>query len=83
LYDTVGNVWEYVEDCRQESLPQSGLAHVEPSCEFRRVRGGSWDDSPPELRLARRGRVRPDVPRNDGGFRLARDLTAAEIARNK
>lgn len=80
LYDTIGNVWEYVADCRQESLPQSGLAQVEPSCEFRRVRGGSWDDSPPELRPARRSRVKPDVPRNDGGFRLARDLTAAEIA---
>jgi formylglycine-generating enzyme required for sulfatase activity len=81
LYDTIGNVWEYVEDCLQESLPESGFAHVAAPCEFRRVRGGSWDDSPPELRSARRGRVKPDVPRNDGGIRLARDLTAAEIAR--
>jgi formylglycine-generating enzyme required for sulfatase activity len=80
LYDMIGNVWEYVEDCRQDPLPPSGLAYVAPSCEFRRVRGGSWDDSPPELRSARRGRVKPDIPRNDGGFRLARDLTAAEIA---
>lgn len=80
LYDTIGNVWEYVEDCRQESLPESGRAHVTPPCEFRRVRGGSWDDSPPELRSARRSRVKPDVARNDGGFRLARDLTAAELA---
>ena len=83
LYDTIGNVWEYVEDCRLEALPTSGVAQVEPTCEFRRVRGGSWDDSPPELRSARRGRVKPDVARNDGGFRLARDLSAAEIARTR
>jgi formylglycine-generating enzyme required for sulfatase activity len=77
LYDTIGNVWEYVEDCWYESLPESGRAHVETSCESRRVRGGSWDDSPRELRSARRSRVKPEVRRNDGGFRLARDLTAA------
>jgi formylglycine-generating enzyme required for sulfatase activity len=41
LYDMIGNVWEYVEDCWHESLPSSGLAVEGPSCEFRRVRGGS------------------------------------------
>jgi sulfatase modifying factor 1 len=81
LYDMIGNVWEYVADCWQESLPENGVAHDEPSCAFRRVRGGSWDDSPPELRSARRSRVKLNVPRNDGGFRLARDLTPAELAR--
>jgi len=82
LYDTIGNVWEYVEDCWQEALPESGRAHEEAGCKSHRVRGGSWDDSPPELRSARRSRVKPDIQRNDGGFRLARDLTAAEIARS-
>jgi formylglycine-generating enzyme len=81
LYDTIGNVWEYVEDCWQESLPENGLAQRAASCEHRRVRGGSWDDAPAELRSARRSRVKPDVPRNDAGFRLARDLTPAEIPR--
>ena len=81
LYDMIGNVWEYVEDCWQEALPENSLAHEEPSCSTRRVRGGSWDDSPPELRSARRSRVKPDGRRNDGGFRLARDLTPAELAR--
>ena len=80
LYDMIGNVWEYVEDCWQESLPENGSAHEVTPCEYRRARGGSWDDSPPELRSARRSRVKPNVPRNDGGFRIARDLTAAEIA---
>lgn len=72
---------ERTRDCGP--VPPNGPAHVEPPCEFRRVRGGSWDDSPPELRSARRSRVKPEVPRNDGGFRLARDLTADEIARLK
>jgi formylglycine-generating enzyme required for sulfatase activity len=81
LYDTIGNVWEYVEDCWRESLPENGDAHEQAVCDSRRVRGGSWDDAPPELRSARRSRVKPDLPRNDGGFRLARDLTAAELAR--
>ena len=81
LYDMIGNVWEYVEDCWQEALPENGIAHEEPSCASHRVRGGSWDDSPPELRSARRSRVKLDFPRNDGGFRVARDLTPAELAR--
>lgn len=81
LYDMIGNVWEYVEDCWQETLPENGLAHEEPNCASRRVRGGSWDDSPRELRSARRSRVKPDMRRNDGGFRLARDLTPTELAR--
>jgi formylglycine-generating enzyme required for sulfatase activity len=76
LYDTIGNVWEYIADCWQESLPESGLAYEETSCKSRRVRGGSWDDAPPELRSARRSRVKPNVPRNDAGFRVARDLGA-------
>jgi formylglycine-generating enzyme len=78
LYDMIGNVWEYVEDCWQESLPEDSRAHEEPSCAARRVRGGSWDDSPPELRSARRSRTKPDMARNDGGFRVARDLSPAE-----
>jgi formylglycine-generating enzyme len=72
LYDMIGNVWEWVEDCWYEALPTSGAAHVEESCEFRRTRGGSWDDYPEELRSARRSRAKPNARRNDSGFRLVR-----------
>lgn len=80
LHDMIGNVWEYVADCWQQAIPENGKAFEPSVCETRRVRGGSWDDTPPELRSARRSRVKPDVARNDGGFRLARDLTPAEVA---
>lgn len=77
LYDIIGNAWELVEDCWREALPTDGLAHVDGNaCEFRRSRGGSWDDFPEELRSARRSRVKPDVRRNDTGFRLALTLSS-------
>ncbi len=76
VHDMIGNVWEYVADCWQQPLPETGDAHEPAQCELRRVRGGSWDDTPPELRSARRSRVKPDMRRNDSGFRLARDLSA-------
>jgi formylglycine-generating enzyme required for sulfatase activity len=72
LYDMLGNVWEYVEDCWYEALPVDGAAQIANACDSRRTRGGSWDDYPKDLRLARRSRVKPDVRRNDSGFRVAR-----------
>jgi formylglycine-generating enzyme required for sulfatase activity len=74
LYDVIGNAWEFVEDCSFESLPADGRARVDGPCEFRRGRGGSWDDFPEELRSARRTRLKPDVRRNDTGFRIALTL---------
>lgn len=74
LYDMTGNVWEWVEDCWYESLPTSGVAHVDSACEFHRTRGGSWDDFPEELRSARRSRLKPNDRRNDVGFRVVRTV---------
>jgi formylglycine-generating enzyme required for sulfatase activity len=74
LYDMLGNAWEYVEDCWYEELPTNEVAHVEVTCDSRRSRGGSWDDYPMDFRLARRSRVKPDLRRNDAGFRVARSL---------
>jgi formylglycine-generating enzyme required for sulfatase activity len=73
LYDMTGNVWEWVEDCWYESLPTSGRAQVQASCDARRARGGCWNDFPEELRSARRTRVQPNERANYLGFRVVRD----------
>ena len=81
LYDMIGNAWEFVADCWSPSLPTSELALSAPSCDRYRVRGGSWNDYPEELRSARRSAVQRDKRRNDDGFRVARTLSAAEAER--
>jgi formylglycine-generating enzyme required for sulfatase activity len=78
LYEVHGNVWEWVEDCWHESYqgaPQDGRAWVEASCTERVFRGGSWYNSPKDLRSASRTRSRPDNRYTDLGFRVARTLS--------
>jgi formylglycine-generating enzyme required for sulfatase activity len=78
LYNTAGNVWEWVQDCyhdNYEGAPKDGLAW-EPStgeCGRRVVRGGSWDDRPQDLRSAARDRNYPGGRYSNVGFRLAQD----------
>ena len=73
LYDMAGNVWEWVEDCGD--LPNYGAAPTGAAeCRRRRLRGGSWDDWPVDLRSAVRKRLEPAFRRNDTGFRLVREL---------
>ena len=52
LFDTVGNVWEWVEDCSHENYdgaPADGSAWMTGDCTARVVRGGAWFLSPPFL----------------------------------
>jgi formylglycine-generating enzyme required for sulfatase activity len=77
LFDTAGNVLEWVEDCWRSDRPQLADGSSKPgspSCRHRVVRGGSWYHFGTTLRSAWRSR-------NDGralsytlGFRVARDL---------
>jgi formylglycine-generating enzyme required for sulfatase activity len=76
LYDTHGNVWEWVEDVwhdNYEGAPDGGSAWTEGGDSGRRVlRGGSWYDFPRNLRSAIRLRFAPGYRNVDDGFRVAR-----------
>jgi formylglycine-generating enzyme required for sulfatase activity len=69
LYDTVGNVWEWVQDCYHDSY--DGAPKDGDDC-WRVLRGGSWDDEPIFVRSADRNRYYPLNVGYGGGFRVAR-----------
>ncbi len=79
VYDTAGNVWEWVQDCWHEDYqgaPAGGsaLQADRGDCGRRVIRGGSWSDVPRYLRSAFRYWNIPDFRDNGLGFRLAQDL---------
>ena len=77
LHDMLGNVWEWVEDCANDSYagaPADGRVWSEGDCSRRVSRGGSWDDKPPFVRSAYRNRIDPSERNDDLGFRVARTL---------
>jgi formylglycine-generating enzyme required for sulfatase activity len=77
LYDIVGNVWGWVDDCYHatyEGAPTDGSAWIAGNCNARVVRGGSWEDDAVRLRSASRASF-SSVGRNENlGFRVARTL---------
>jgi formylglycine-generating enzyme required for sulfatase activity len=80
LFDMIGNVWEWTEDCYHESykgVPTDGSAWVIACTDDRRRldRGGSWYSSPERLRSAARLGNATDYRSDNFGFRLARTLT--------
>jgi formylglycine-generating enzyme required for sulfatase activity len=78
LFDTVGNVWEWVEDCwheNYEGAPNDGSAWTRGGeCNRRVLRGGSWFSFPSGARSAHRGGYYPGNRSGVGGFRIAQDL---------
>jgi formylglycine-generating enzyme required for sulfatase activity len=79
LHDMHGNVWEWVQDCWNDSYkgaPSDGSAWVTGDCRSRMVRGGTWFYHPHGLRSAIRGWNWPVSRGSFGGFRLARTLTS-------
>src|SRR5215467_3365342 len=77
LYNVHGNVWEWTEDCWNDSNagnPGDGRARTTGDCSRRAVRGGSWFYYPQRLRSA--SRLWRYVVNRDFilGFRLARTL---------
>ncbi len=78
LYDMVGNVWQWVQDCyrdKYDEAPTDGSAWTIDDCSQRVVRGGAWDRDPRNLRSAGRIRGAPGSKSGDVGFRLGRTLT--------
>ncbi len=78
LHDTLGNVWEWVEDCWHDDYdgaPRDGSAWTRGGdCGRRVLRGGSWSFVPRVLRSANRFRLDAENRDSSFGFRVARTL---------
>jgi formylglycine-generating enzyme required for sulfatase activity len=77
LYNVHGNVWEWTNDCWNESNNgnlQDGSFRATGDCTWRVVRGGAWNYSPSYLRSAYRYWNLPHNRSSVQGFRIARDL---------
>ena len=78
LHDVLGNVWEWVEDCWNDSYhgaPEDGSAWESGNCGARVMRGGSWFNVPRILRSAFRNRNTAGSRGNYAVFRVARTFT--------
>ncbi len=78
LHDVHGNVWEWVEDCWNDSYrgaPADGSAWESGDCRKRVLRGGSWNLNPWNLRSANRNWLGAGFRGSLAGFRVARTLT--------
>ena len=78
LHDVLGNVYEWVDDCWNDSYrgaPRDGSAWTSGECGLRVARGSSWGDAPGGLRSANRIGESAGTRGNIAGFRVARTLT--------
>jgi formylglycine-generating enzyme required for sulfatase activity len=80
LYDMLGNVWEWVQDCRHDHYTgaptvasSSWQADNGGDCSKRGVRGGSWFVAVPYVCAAYRSWNNPTDKGNGIGFRLVQD----------
>jgi formylglycine-generating enzyme required for sulfatase activity len=78
LYDLIGNVWEWTEDCFYGDYATARLdsaARADGVCSTRTVRGGDWFSTEASLRPAVRAKANADARHDDIGFRVARTLS--------
>ncbi|MBL0165138.1 MAG: SUMF1/EgtB/PvdO family nonheme iron enzyme [Xanthomonadales bacterium] len=77
LFDIDGNLSEWVDDCWHDNYvraPRSSVAWINPGCERRVIRGGSWGSAPLQIRSAYRLGVAADTRSARVGFRIVREL---------
>jgi len=76
LYDTTGNVMEWVADCYHPNYlgaPVDGSPWEEKGCSSRVARGGAFNKPAASMRTTARQSLAPDTRLNALGFRAARD----------
>ena len=77
LYDLHGNVYEWTEDCWNDSYtgaPSEGSPWVKGDCANRVIRGGSWLSHPERATVSRRTNAPVFERANSIGFRVARTI---------
>ncbi len=78
LYDTSGNVWEWIYDCHvmpyPADAPTDGSAVIDKICDRRGSKGGAWMSTVDRQRFTFRGRDPAEQNSSGFGFRVARDL---------
>ena len=76
IYDTAGNVMEWVQDCYHENYdgaPDNGTVWSEADCPSRVARGGAFSGTPKSIRSQRREKFAPTTILGDIGIRLIRE----------
>lgn len=77
LYDTAGNVSEWVQDCwsnNYRDASSDGSARITPGCQYRVVRGGAFSSPIHSLRTQKRNKYSAAKGYDWIGFRVVRDL---------
>jgi formylglycine-generating enzyme required for sulfatase activity len=77
LYDTAGNVFEWVHDCyhrNYKDAPDDGSVWEGGDCDVRIARGGAYRSPANSMRVENRDKFKSNKGQYNVGFRVAREL---------